>query len=145
MGLGIEVLGLFYLARFMDQNVQGFVGAMRTMLEERYEGSFRGVMLDALRHLVDTFVGLHKNATRDSLGMHTGRRRAALPSGSSHTTSPHRCGQHGSAIPAQREFTESMSHKREAFTDVQRSWRFRAEFSRLHGTVETGSWSSGNT
>ncbi|OIP08095.1 MAG: hypothetical protein AUK49_12455 [Betaproteobacteria bacterium CG2_30_68_42] len=67
MRSGIEKVVTFDLARFIDQDAQGFASTVQSVGQQGRKSGVQGVMLYAMRHdAVDSFVGMGKNAPTKS-------------------------------------------------------------------------------
>ncbi len=78
MRLGIEKVVALDLARFIDQNAQGFASAIQTVSQQRRKSGVQGVMFYALCHAADSSVGLSKNSPKKSPAGTACRGRTAM-------------------------------------------------------------------
>jgi hypothetical protein len=112
MRLGIEKVVAFDLARFIDQDAQGFAGAIQTVAQQSRKSGVQGVMFDALCHAVDSFEGMGKNAPKKSPAGTACRSFAARPCRPPlfGRYAPSSLRPHTRSQNQQDEFTERMLH-----------------------------------
>jgi len=76
--LGIEKVGTFDFARFVDQDAQRLAGAIGAVRQQGRKSGLQGMLLYTHCHVVDSFVGGNKSAPKKSPARNACRGRAAV-------------------------------------------------------------------